>query len=88
MNPQIVFDVVLDLIVEKIEWAKKRGIYRATYKEVETRLLACGYTKEEIQDAIRILAHEKKLKCGKDASGKGWLRDYREIDKNDDLRPQ
>lgn len=83
MNPQIVFDVVLDLIDEKIEWAKRRGIYRANYEELEKRLLLCGYTQQEIQDAIRILVKEKKLKCGRDDSNKGWLRDYREIDKTE-----
>jgi hypothetical protein len=75
---------VSDLIDEKIEWAKRRGIYRANYEELEKRLLLCGYTQQEIQDAIRILVKEKKLKCGRDDSNKGWLRDYREIDKTGD----
>lgn len=88
MDAQIVFDVVDDIIKAKIEWARKKGIYRANYDELVNRLTMCGYSEAEIQTAIRELVATKRIKCGKDDSGKGWLRDYREIDKNDDLRPQ
>lgn len=87
MDAQIVFDVVDDIIKAKIEWARKKGIYRANYEELVGRLTMCGYSEAEIQTAIRELVASKRIKCGKDDSGKGWLRDYREIDKNNDLRP-
>ena len=97
MDAQIVKDAVLSIIREKVDFALARGIYRANYDEVLRRLAHFGYSEEEIRPAIVELVRTKQLKTGKTPDGvddngqpkmKGWLRDYREIDKEDDLRPK
>lgn len=88
MDARIVKDVVLDIINRKVEILKERGVFVVNYDELLTRMMRMGYTEEEMQTAIRTLVREKEIKAGKYADGKGWLRDYRRMDKYDDLRPK
>lgn len=98
MNAQIVYDAVIDLINGKINDLLRRGIIVAGYDELLRSMERLGYYNEdEIKAAIVELVRNKQLKTGKtfmgkDANGndtfKGWLRDYREIDRQDDLRPK
>lgn len=82
MDAQIVRDLVLDIINSKIEILKERGVFVVNYEELLTRLNRMGYNNEgEIQLAITKLVKEQQLKCGKYADGKGWLRDFRRMDK-------
>lgn len=98
MNAQIVFDAVKDIINGKIEDLLRRGIIVASYDELLRSMERIGYFNEdEVKKAIVELVRNKQIKTGKtfmgkDADGndtfKGWLREYREIDKQDDLRPK
>lgn len=81
MDAQIVRDLVLDIINSKIEILKERGVFVVNYEELLTRLNRMGYTEDEIRLAITKLVKEQQLKCGKYADGKGWLRDFRRMDK-------
>lgn len=82
MDAQIVRDLVLDIINSKIEILKERGVFVVNYEELLTRLNRIGYKDEgEIRLAITKLVKEQQLKCGKYADGKGWLRDFRRMDK-------
>ncbi|MBQ1226828.1 MAG: hypothetical protein IIX79_01950 [Alistipes sp.] len=87
MDPQIVKNVVDEIINVKIESLKARGIIVANYDELLSYLLQAGYTEQEVQEAIVKLTREKQIKCGKFTNGKGWIRDYRTIDRENDLRP-
>lgn len=82
MNESIVKDVVLDIINRKIEILREQGVFAATYPELLSRLNRLGYNDEsEIQVAIAKLVNDKQLKCGKYADKTGWLRDFRNMDK-------
>lgn len=81
MDAQIVRDLVLDIINRKIEILKERGVFVVNYEELLTRLNRMGYNEDEIRLAITKLVKEQQLKCGKYADGKGWLRDFRRMDK-------
>lgn len=80
MDARIVKDYILDIIDRKIEILKARGIIVALYDELLTRLLRAGYSESEVQQAIKELVRNKEAKAGKFADGKGWIRDYRNID--------
>lgn len=80
MDARIVKDYILDIIDRKIEILKARGIIVALYDELLTRLLRAGYSESEVQQAIKELVRSKQAKAGKFADGKGWIRDYRDID--------
>lgn len=80
MDARIVKDYILDIIDRKIEILKARGIIVASYDELLTRLLRAGYSESEVQQAIKELVRSKQAKAGKFADGKGWIRDYRNID--------
>lgn len=97
MNAQVVFDTINDIIHDKVESLLSRGIIVANYDELLRSLERQGYTEDEIKVAIVELVRAKQIKTGKfyhgkDADGKdiykGWLRDYRDIDREDDLRPK
>lgn len=85
MNPQIIKDVVDDIIKVKAEGLITQGIILATYEELSKRLMMCGYTEAEIKAAIVELVQAKQLKTGKHYHGKdeygepiykGWLRKF------------
>lgn len=81
MDSQIVKDYILDDINRQIEILKARGVIVAMYDRILKRLLLAGYSEAEVQSAIRILVREKEVKAGKFSDGRGWLRDFRHIDK-------
>ena len=82
MDAQIVRDLILDIIARKIEILRERGVFVVNYDELLTRLNRMGYVDEdEIQCAIMKLVAEKQIKCGKYADQKGWLRDFKQMDK-------
>lgn len=82
MDAQIVRDLILDIIARKIEILRDRGVFVVNYDELLTRLNRMGYVDEdEIKRAIAKLVAEKQIKCGKYADQKGWLRDFRHMDK-------
>lgn len=81
MDAQIVKDVVLSIIDTKIEKLKEQGAIVAGYNEVLRYLQRLGYSEHEVQQAIRQLVGDKSVKCGKFSDGRGWLRDYRQIDR-------
>lgn len=81
MDAQIVKDYILDDINRQIEILKARGVIVAMYDRILKRLLLAGYSEAEVQSAIRILVREKEVKAGKFADGRGWLRDFRHVDK-------
>lgn len=81
MDPRIVKDTILDILNRKIEILKARGIIVVNYDELLLRLNRMGYSEEEIRPAIVELVRTKQAKAGKYADGKGWIRDYRNIDK-------
>lgn len=83
MNAQIVKEVVLDIIERKIEILKERGVFVADYAELLLRLNRIGYTEDEVRAAIIELVKAKELKTGKYADGKGWLRDFRNMDRTE-----
>lgn len=88
MDAQIVKSLVIDIINSKVEILKARGIIVVDYDELLTRLKRMGYTEEEVRPAIVELVRNKEVKAGKYADGRGWIRDYRYIDRQDDLRPK
>ena len=86
MNPQIVKDIVDDIIRTKAQRLIDDGIIVANYEEVRKMLLLSGYSEVEIQNAIRELVNSKLIKCGKHYHGKdeqgqpiykGWLRSFK-----------
>lgn len=81
MEAQIVKDLILDIIDRKIEILKERGIIVATYDELLLRLNRMGYTEDEVKSAIIRLVKEKEIKTGKFANNTGWLRDFRNCDR-------
>lgn len=83
MDAQIVKDVVLSIIDTKIESLKERGVIVANYNEVLRYLQRVGYSEYEVQQAIRQLVSEHSIKAGKFEDGRGWLRDYRQIDRQE-----
>ena len=85
MDARIVKDCILDIINMKIEIIKARGIIVANYDELLIRLIRAGYTEGEVQTAIRQLVREKQVKAGKYADGKGWIRDYRNVDDQEEI---
>ena len=80
MDARIVKDTILDILNRKIEILKARGIIVVNYDEL-LRLNRMGYSEEEVRPAIVELVRTKQVKAGKYADGKGWIRDYRNIDK-------
>lgn len=88
MDAQIIKDLVNDIINRKVEMLKARGIIVVDYDELLIRLNRMGYTEQEVRPAIVELVRNKEVKAGKYADGKGWIRDYRNIDRQDDLRPK
>jgi hypothetical protein len=88
MDAQIVKDLVNDIINRKVEILKARGIIVVNYDELLSRLNQMGYSEEEVKPAIVKLVRNKECKAGKYADGRGWIRDYRYIDQQDDLRPK
>lgn len=81
MDARIVKDTILDILNRKIEILKARGIIVVNYDELLLRLNRMGYSEEEVRPAIVELVRTKQVKAGKYADGKGWIRDYRNIDK-------
>lgn len=81
MEAQIVKDLILDIIDRKIEILKERGIIVATYDELLLRLNRMGYTEDEVKSAIIRLVKDKQIKTGKFANQQGWLRDFRNCDR-------
>lgn len=88
MDARIVKDIILDIIDRKIEILKERGVFVVKYDELLLRLNRMGYTEEEIRSAIVTLVRSKEIKAGKFADGEGWVRDYRNIDNANDIRPK
>jgi hypothetical protein len=84
MDAQIVKDFILDIINAKIEVIKARGVFSASYDELLLRLGRMGYNEDEVRAAIIKLVKNKEIKTGKFADGTGWLRDYRNIDKQEE----
>lgn len=83
MDEQIVKDYILDDINRQIEILKARGVIVAMYHRILERLLLAGYSEAEVQSAIIRLVRDKEIKTGKFADGTGWLRDFRNCDRND-----
>lgn len=83
MDARIVKDTILDIINRKIEILKARGIIVVNYDELILRLQRAGYTEQEVQRSIVELVRTKQVKAGKFSDGKGWIRDYRSIDKTE-----
>lgn len=83
MDAQIVKDVVLSITDTKIEKLKEQGVIVADYNEVLRYLQRLGYSEHEVQEAIRQLVREHSIKAGKFGDGRGWLRDYRQIDRQE-----
>lgn len=81
MDARIVKDTILDILNRKIEILKARGIIVVNYDELLLRLNRMGYSEEEVRPAIVELVRTRQVKAGKYADGKGWIRDYRNIDK-------
>lgn len=97
MDARIVRDIINDIIDKKVYKLKARGIIVANYDELLYRLLPSGYTEDEVKAAIIELVRTKTIKTGKFYHGKddngndiwkGWLREFRDIDRQDDLRPE
>lgn len=84
MDAQIVKDYILDDINRQIEILKARGVIVAMYNRILQRLLLAGYSEAEVQSAIIRLVRDQEIKTGKFADGTGWLRDYRNIDKQEE----
>lgn len=81
MDARIVKDTILDILNRKIEILKARGIIVVNYDELLLRLNRMGYSEAEVRPAIVELVRTRQVKAGKYADGKGWIRDYRNIDK-------
>jgi Holliday junction resolvasome RuvABC DNA-binding subunit len=82
MDSRIVKDTVVAIVNRKIDELKARGVIVANYDEVLRSLNRMGYSEAEVQDAIRQLVANKEIKAGKFSDKRGWLREYRECDRN------
>lgn len=83
MDARIVMDAIERIIYGKIQKLIDRGIIVANYDELLGKLIPIGYSEDEIREAIVELVKTRQAKAGKFEDGRGWIRDFRQIDREE-----
>lgn len=81
MDARIVMDAIERIVYGKVQALIDKGIIVANYDELLARLQQMGYTEQEVREAIVTLVRTKQAKAGKFSDGRGWIRDFRQIDR-------